>query len=782
MFAVSGALLSVVGWLPAFAETPSAPTPELPEPAPVIQVPVDPAAIYDLVVNQAPRGEVVVYLRGEDVWIPWQDLVAVGLQDIGGDREIIAGVEHVSLQSLAPGITFERDDVAQTLRLQTPAAALAAGVIDFNPSNAPSGIIYSQPLSAYLNYGVNWQDFETLSAGGELVISFAGNAFASGWFVDAENGLQRGITNLVFDNPKNLTTLALGDAFVTTDTLGGGGLLGGISWGRNFELSPYLIRQPSFSASGVVASPAKAEVYLNNRLLRTLELPPGPFRLENLPYNSGFNHVRVVVTDAEGKTQVFDSRYVQFSRLLKPGLSEFFITAGAERQNVGTDNFRYDDTLRLLGTYRQGVLPNLTLGGRIEATEQLISTGVSVSTALPLGTMDVAAAVSSKEGVMGHAVAVSYFYPGRWLGFGGGVRLQSDFYANTSLPFEGDRPRLEGFFTASLSLGPRINLSGQYNYTDQRDAVARDQISLAAQVRLSRSLNLFIQASQLQVQSQSPENRFSVNLNYFLGGNTNLNAGWQQQGNQGVPSFSVQRYLPQGEGYGYRVQLEQQNEQGRAQNTFLYNAPWASYQLGYSRIGDTNNTLLGLEGAIVAIGGGLYLSRPIRNSFVLVDLSSNVPGVSTFLSNQLIGRTNRQGKVIIPNLIPYYGNQISIDPDSVPENYLAETDSLLIAPPFRGGSIARFTVQRIQNFIGTVVLQRAGTQIIPALGELTLQRDQETLASPLNRNGQFYFDTLAPGDYTAQVRFEREVCTFNLTIPKSEELFVELGTFTCVLP
>jgi len=159
----------------------------------------------------------------------------------------------------------------------------------------------------------------------------------------------------------------------------------------------------------VVDSPAKAEVYLNNRLLSTLELPPGPFRLENLPYKAGFNHIRVVVTDAEGKTQVFDSRYVQFSRLLKPGLSEFLITAGSERQNFGTDNFRYDDTLRILGFYRQGVLTNLTLGGRIEATDQLISTGVSVSTALPLGTVDVAAAVSSNAGVMGHAVAVSYF-------------------------------------------------------------------------------------------------------------------------------------------------------------------------------------------------------------------------------------------------------------------------------------------------------------------------------------------------------------------------------------
>ncbi|WP_157768317.1 hypothetical protein [Parathermosynechococcus lividus] len=94
------------------------------------------------------------------MWIPWQDLVNAGLRNLGGDREIIAGVEHVSLRSLAPDITFERDDAALILRLQTPAAALETGVVNFNPSNAPSGILYSQPLSAYLNYGVNYSQLK----------------------------------------------------------------------------------------------------------------------------------------------------------------------------------------------------------------------------------------------------------------------------------------------------------------------------------------------------------------------------------------------------------------------------------------------------------------------------------------------------------------------------------------------------------------------------------------------------------------------------------------------
>jgi hypothetical protein len=58
-----------------------------------------------------------------------------------------------------------------------------------------------------------------------------------------------------------------------------------------------------------------------------------------------------------------------------------------------------------------------------------------------------------------------------------------------------------------------------------------------------------------------------------------------------------------------------------------------------------------------------------------------------------------------------------------------------------------------------------------------------SFGNPLSfKEGRSQFDTLAAGDYSAQVRFEQEVCTFSLTIPESEELFVELGTLTCVLP
>ncbi len=740
------------------------------------QAPADTSAIYTLEVNRIPRGDVIVVVRGEDVLIPWQDLLNAGLTDVGGSREIIDGIEHVSLQSLAPAIRFERDDAALVLRLQVTAELLPENVIDFNPNNAPPGIRYSQPLSAYLNYGLFWNNFETLTVGAEMAVSFGGHALTSTLGLSADGQVQRGLTALTFDSRRHLTTLTLGDSLVSTDLLGGGGLWGGIRWERNFGLSPYLIRQPAMDLQGKLATPGTAEIYINGFLVRRLSLPPGPFILKNLPFSGGFNRVRVVVTDAEGKQQVFRRRYVQSARLLRPGLSEFIVAAGVERQGLGTDNFNYDDKVQMVAAYRQGILSNLTLGGRIEANADLVNGGLNVSTALPIGTLDLAAALSSTEGKLGSAVAVAYSYP-RAIAFGGGVRLRSRDYVTTSLGLGSDRSLLDGFASTTFNLGPRINISAQYVFNNPRD----QQASVLAQVRLRRDLSLLLQGSRSFFGDQAPVDQFSITFNYFLNNQVNLNTGWVQRGNQGVRFVNVSRSLPPGVGYGYQGQVSQVNEVGLASGVFQYNAPWGRYQVGYSHAGDSGQAAFGLEGGIVAIGGEVFATRPVQGSFALVEVP-NVPGVRTYLSNQEIGRTNRRGKILIPDLLPYYGNDLRIEDQDIPLDFAIGQTQQLIAPPFRGGAIARFDVRRSRNYVGRALLVRGERRIIPSLGQLTLRQGDQTYVSPLTNNGEFYFDTLEAGTYAAELAYEQVRCAFRVTLPETDDLFTDLGELVCQLP
>lgn len=107
-------------------------------------------------------------------------------------------------------------------------------------------------------------------------------------------------------------------------------------------------------------------------------------------------------------------------------------------------------------------------------------------------------------------------------------------------------------------------------------------------------------------------------------------------------------------------------------------------------------------------------TRPVQDGYALV----RVPGLENIpaeWSNQTIGVTNKNGDVLIPNLLPYYGNQVSIADTSVPIDFALDTDRRVIAVPYRGGALITFLVHKIQQITGTLRIQMPDQTIIPAL-------------------------------------------------------------------
>jgi outer membrane usher protein len=135
--------------------------------------------------------------------------------------------------------------------------------------------------------------------------------------------------------------------------------------------------------------------------------------------------------------------------------------------------------------------------------------------------------------------------------------------------------------------------------------------------------------------------------------------------------------------------------------------------------GGTGHTNVSVAGALVGIGGDLYATRPVRNSFALVRVPG-VAGVRTYSSHQEIGRTNRGGNLLIPDLLPYYGNELNIDDTDIPIDYTVPDVDITLAPPYRGGAVVLFPVRRIQRATGTVVLLTAAGEEHPSFGELTI--------------------------------------------------------------
>jgi outer membrane usher protein len=184
-------------------------------------------------------------------------------------------------------------------------------------------------------------------------------------------------------------------------------------------------------------------------------------------------------------------------------------------------------------------------------------------------------------------------------------------------------------------------------------------------------------------------------------------------------------------------------------------------------------------GGLVYQEGSVLPARPIEQSFALVRVPE-VKDVRVYASNVLVGRTNEHGDLLVPNLLSYYGNRLSIDDRDIPLNYDIRAVERTIAPPYRGGAFVEFPVRQIRTISGSVVVRDAQHEVIPAFGQLTLTAaNGEAYVSPLGRNGEFYFENIAAESYDTTVEYADGTCRFRLNVPKEGGSAVKLGRLLC---
>ncbi|MEH1928176.1 MAG: fimbria/pilus outer membrane usher protein [Nostoc sp.] len=741
----------------------------------------DQKAILELTVNQVSQGEIFVILRQSDILVRTSDLEKARLQGFSGIRETINNEIYVSLVSLAPNVSYEYDENNLALRITAQPQLLGSTSVNLG-QEPPKNIVYSKDTSAFFNYAFNvpfnGQAFNNYTFSGEAGLSLNGNLLFSSFSRKADGSFLRGLTNLTIDSPKNLNRLVIGDTFANTGNLGGGLLLGGISFSREFELNPYFVRQPTFALSGAVVNPSTLEVFVNGQRVSQQELPPGQFQLNNLVLPVGNGSTKLVIRDAFGREQVITSPFYLSTGLLKPGLSSYSFNLGFRRQNLNSDSLNYGSPV-FLGQYSQGISKSLTLGGRLEVSSNLISGGSTLTTALPFGALELSLAASSESGVPGAAASIAYSYSGRSFGFGSSLRLFSDKYANLSLSALDDRPNLETNAFISTSLSRNVSLGLQYALSDFRDRGQSNRISLFNTIQVSNRANLSINLSRSSQPTGSSINEVSIGFNYSLG-NANANVNQTINDKKPVTTLSLQKSPPVGEGFGYRLQLSPSEGQLPGNGTLRYQAPFGIYELNYDHNSNGGNaTNLNASGSIVAIGNNIFFARPVTDSYALIQVPG-VRGVRGYMSNQEIGRTDSRGNLFIPNLLPYYANNLRIQDEDIPLDYRVDANEKVIAPTFRSGAVVRFPVLRIQTIIGNISIEVSGKTIIPVYGQLTVTISDKQVDSPIGNQGEFYLENLAPGRYVANVEYAQGVCAFDLNIPHSDQKIVNLGSLKCI--
>jgi len=749
-------------------------------------------AILQLIVNEVERGEVIVVLRGPDVLLRVTDLQPAGLINIEGRRETIGGEAYVSLASLAPQIVYEMDERALVLRLTAAPSTLAVTVQDFLQSRPP-GLVYTQDPSAFLNSSVTGIDFERLTWTGEGGLSIRNTLLYGTAFRDENGVFSRGLTSFTVDDHDRLMRYLIGDRIDSTGPLGGSALIGGLSFSREFSLDPYFVRFPTVGLSGAVLTRSTAEVYVNGQLIRREQLPPGPFELRNLPAPVGSGTAEVILRDAFGRQQTISSPFYFTSSLLRAGVQEWSYDVGFRREQQVTGLGEYGPWT-VLARHRVGMTEDLSVGARLELAADLVSGGPLVTARLPVGEAELSVAGSRSDTEDGYAASFAYSYASRLLSVGGALRTFSDHYVSVSLKAPEDRPFLEATALIGFPITRRSTVTLQYAHTDFRDAGPQQRASASVSLRLTNRANLFVTASHARQPEQKPETAVFTGLTYFLGDRTTATASHEVTRHQNTTALEAQRSLPLGTGLGYRaraVRAEQDLPQvdGRSGGSTVdylgladlqYQNRYGFYEASYERTATGNSTLLTAAAGIVAIGGGVHLSRPVEDGFALVKVPG-VQGVRTSLNNQEVGRTDGRGQLLVPNLLPYYGNRLGITDQDIPIDYSIGVTERLVAPPIKGGSVVTFPARRVQAFVGILAVETGGRTVTPAYGQLTVTAEGQAYESPIGRDGEFYLENLPRGPHPAVIDHKDAVCRFTLDAPASPASLVDMGTVRCTV-
>lgn len=733
----------------------------------------DQRAILEVVINGVASGETMVVLRAEDALVGVTYLREAGLRGFAGRRETGSEGELVSLASLAPQVHFSIDEENLKLTLDAHPDLLGRQVRNLW-NRGPADLQFKADTSGFVNYSVNYRSSREMDLYLESAVRARGVLFHNS--ASATNrGATRGLTSIVRDDRPALRRWTFGDSLGYSGALGGDTWLGGVTVSREFAIDPYFVRHPTLSLSTPITVPSIMEVRVNGQIVDQQDVAPGRIDVQNLPLTLGRNDAQIVIRDAFGGTRELSSTYYLTSSALAPGVHDFQYSAGFRRRGVGSDSWNYGAPVAL-ARHRVGLSSLLTLGGRAELDRHTLSGGPTMNLRLPFGEIEGAASLSRHDGHWGAASLASFTYTDRQISAGGSVTVASREHATLTERPEGQDPATQAALFASTSLGGPISLTLQQTIATLHQGASRWRTSLLSTIRVHRHIELNAIFSRSRDENGRGHEMYA-NLTFLLGRvSASTSQTWDTNGYR--TTVDAQQPLPAGEGYGFQMHAEA-GEQNRSHFAGVgqYQGAHGRYELRRERIGGQTQTTATAAGAIVGIGGRLFASRPIYDSFALIRVPG-VGGVSGFASNQKIGETNKTGDLLVPDLQAYYGNTLRIADSDIPLQYAVPDIRLTLAPPYRGGAVALFPVAIVQRIVGKI--RRADdTATAPAYGDLTVKVGTQTHVSPVGGDGSFYLENIPAGTHPGSVESGGSSCAFALVVPASDSPLITLPAIVC---
>lgn len=753
---------------------------ELPPP-PSEQAAIADATLYlDLQVNQVAKAELVpVQQRAGRLYLASEVLREAGIR-LPGEPQGEVALDEI------PGLHSDYDSQNQRLLLQVPPAWLPdqqVGERNLYPaSDARSSFGALLNYDAYLNdtdeggsYLAAWNelrlfdDWGTFSTTGQWRQSFNG-AQAQG-----RQGFLRYDTTFRYTDEQRLLTYEAGDLVTGALPWTTSVRVGGLQLSRDFGVRPDLVTYPLPAFAGEAAVPTSLDLFINGYKSSSTELQPGPYTLTNVPFINGAGEAVVVTTDALGRQVSTTLPFYVTSSLLTKGLSDFSVAAGSLRRDYAVRDFAYGPGVAS-ATLRHGVSDYFTLETHAESAESLMLGGLGGNLRLgTFGVLNAALTQSRFEGDTGQQLALGYQYNSRRIGFNYQRVQRHGDYADLSLvdsPFTRLSQRSEQA-TLSLNLDRYGSLGAGYFDVRAGDGTRTRLINLSWSKPLWRNSSLYLSAnrevgdSQWAVQAQ-------LVIPFDLRGTLAFSAERSKDG-QDLQRVNYSQAVPVGGGVGYNLGYATGgNRDDYRQADLTWRLQSVQLQVGaYGSSGEMTRWA-DASGSLVLMDAGLFAANRIDDAFVVVS-TSGYADVPVRYENQQIGRTDRNGHLLVPYSSGYYRGKYEIDPMDLPADVLAPQVEQRVAVRRGSGYLLEFPLKRV--LAASLVLVDADQQELK-LGSRV--RHQESGGEAVvGWDGLVYLENLAPHNRLQVDKADGGQCQVAFDLPEGQGPIPLIGPLEC---
>lgn len=571
-----------------------------------------------------------------------------------------------------------------------------------------------------------------------------------------------------YNDEKRMRSYRIGDFVTAPSQVGRQARMAGVQISTDFTLDPSFVSYPFPEFVGEAVLPSAIDIFVNNSRQFSGAIEPGPYIVDSGSALVGLNEATILTRDIRGNLTSRSLSFYFTPNLLRQGVSSYSAQFGYLRNDFGLASNEYDDRLTSVGDFAYGLNNSNTLAARIEYSSLLKNLGVEWRASLATyGVVSLAAAYGQSGEQSGFLWKAGYRYTNRKWGMLFEHTQRETDYSDLATISNSQRYRSES--RANFSYGLDRGQIGIGYFSIKPVGRPRERLLSGFASRTLGNFNLSLSTSY-DFESKGKSINLYLSLPFGNRGRASVRHSKANSSNANtVATYTSSRGLEQNFNYGVAYGLQSKNYTANA----TYRSQFAELSAGQSRTAIGKTTWGRLNGSMVWVDSEFFFTNRITDSFVLVD-TDGFADIPVRKENQLIGTTNKNGRLLVAGVNSYNTARFSLDAETLPINTRITSNRASTAAARKIGAKVAF---QIGYSNAALVILTDGEQPLSLGSRARLNGAADELV--IGWDGEVYIENLASSNTLEVTTVSGKRCHIEFDFEAKPDVIPVLGPFLC---